>query len=174
MRGTKNSEHSSSRSRAPTSSPSPDSGTVSDPASAAAPAPFAEHAPTEEPAGPSAATGPNQPLSPSTASSLFGHVAPVELPAAHSVKTQAVHNDPGKLLDAISNGTNINPQRDPQRKATVRSTSKNLLEQGGEVGLRGANQYACMLATAERESHLGNLMTELSGEPGPDRFFDSK
>lgn len=126
-----------------------------------------------DPGAANTVTGPGQPLSADTATSLFGHVATPDTSLGlqpRKVKTESIHQNQDALLDAISTGTEINPQNSAKRQATVRTSAENLLEQAGEVGLRGANQYAYMLATAERESHLGNLMDEGGG----DKYFNRR
>lgn len=122
-----------------------------------------------DPATANRVTGPDQPLSAATATSLFGHMTDTSLGVQpRKVKTESIKPSTDALLDAISTGTEINPQRSAKRQATVRTSAKNMLEAAADAGLHGANQYAYMLATAERESHLGNLMDE----DRSDRWFN--
>lgn len=119
---------------------------------------------------------PSQPISEGQAGSLFGHVAPPPDNAItpRRVQTQTIRDNSDALFDAIAGGTNINPTRSDTKRATVRSTAVNMLDAATDVGLTRENQFAYMLATAERESHLGNLMTEKSGSGGPEAYFDRK
>ena len=118
------------------------------------------------------------PLSAGQAGDLFGHVAPPPSASVgitpRLVKTQAIHANSDHLFDAIADGTSINPQHSATRRSTVRSTAENMLNAASDVGLTRENQFAYMLATAERESHLGNLMTEKAGAGGPEAYFDRK
>lgn len=118
-------------------------------------------------------------LSAGQAGDLFGHVAPP--PAADGlgitprrVQSQTIHANSDHLFDAIADGTSINPQHSARRRSTIRSTAQNMLGAASDVGLTRENQFAYMLATAERESHLGNLMTEGAGPGGPEAYFDRK
>ncbi|MFO0578490.1 MAG: hypothetical protein U1A78_31175 [Polyangia bacterium] len=126
-----------------------------------------------DPGAANTVTGPDKPLSADTASSLFGHVATPDASLGltpRKVKTESIKHSTAGLLDAISTGTEINPQRSAKRQATIRSSAENMLEAAADAGLHGANQYAYMLATAERESHLGNMMDEGGG----DKYFNRK
>lgn len=125
---------------------------------------------------PVAAAGPSQPLSPGQAGDLFGHVAPPPDTAItpRRVQTQTIHENSDALFDAIADGANVNQRNSPTRRATARSSAINMLNAASDVGLTRENQFAYMLATAERESHLGNLMTENSGRGGPEAYFDRK
>ena len=127
-------------------------------------------------AAPSPIGHPSQPLSEGQAGDLFGHVAPPPSTAItpRRVQTQTIRDNSDALFDAIADGTSINPQRSDTRRAMVRSTAINMLDAASDVGLTRENQFAYMLATAERESHLGNLMTEKAGRGGPEVYFDNK
>lgn len=114
-----------------------------------------------DPGTASSVTGPDKPLSADTATSLFGHMTDPSLGLQpRKVKTESIQHSTKGLLDAISTGTEINPQRSAKRQSTIRSSAENMLTAAADAGLHGANQYAYMLATAERESHLGNMMDE--------------
>lgn len=112
------------------------------------------------------------PLSSGMATELFGHVAPPAETglATHKVKTQTIRNDTGPLLDQIAAAADVRAAGRP----TVRSTAGDLLTQAGDSGVTGLNQYAYMLATAERESKLGTDMDENYSGKSRDDYFNRK
>jgi hypothetical protein len=142
-------------------------------------APAAEAVPASPAAEPVAGApmpAAGQTLSEGQAGELFGHVAPPPGQAItpRRVQTQTIRENSDALFDAIAAGSTSNPQRSDTRRATIRSSAVNMLNAASDVGLTRENQFAYMLATAERESHIGNLMTEQAGRGGPEAYFDRK
>ena len=111
-------------------------------------------------------------LDPATATEIFGHVAsPTDMGITpRKVQTQTIRNDLTPLLNDIATGSNV-------RKSghdIVKRSAGDLLTQAGASDVTGLNEYAYMLATAERESKLGTDMDENYNGKSPDAYFNKK
>ncbi len=131
--------------------------------------------PVATPVDAATTTGPSQLLNPATATELFGHVAsPADAAntlTPRKVKTTTIRNDTGPLLDQLTAAADVNHRKD----AIVRNATDLSMQEAGLAGLTGANQFAYILATTERESRIGTMMTE--GAPkGKDAetYFENK
>ena len=121
------------------------------------------------------AVAPAQQPSPEAASNLFSHFAdgPAAAPAPASesaapavaavapkkVKTQAIHSDAGPMNAAIAAASGLSKAELP----TAASTANNIINESGAAGVTNLNQVAYEMATARRESHMGNWMNEFGG-----------
>jgi predicted chitinase len=76
----------------------------------------------------------------------------------HKVKTQTI-SGMSDLTDAIAKNSDLSKAELP----TARSTAAALIEESGAAGITNLNQVAYELATARRESHMGNWMNEFGG-----------
>lgn len=143
-----------------------------DAAPAAAPATVA--APVAAPAVTPAAA-PAQQASPEAASNLFSHFADGPAAAAPAglgieakkVKTQAIHTDATAMNNAIAAASGL-PSKAEQ--TTAATTSNNIINASGDAGITSLNQVAYEMATATRESHMGNWMNEFGGN----KYFEGR
>lgn len=113
-----------------------------------------------------------QPAAHPDAAAVFPHLtdaaaAPVAgVAAPRSVKTAVIHPDSAPLLRDLGAASGLSRAE----LATARSTAGNLLEESAAAGVLNPNQYAYELATARRESHLGNWPNEFGGNA----YFEKK
>lgn len=119
-----------------------------------------EAAPVTAP--PAAVTAPAHAPAAADAAAVFPHLTdgPAVAPAGPKlVKTQAIHTDAAPLYQALGNASGLSKAELP----LARSTAGHLLEESAAAGVINPNQYAYELATARRESHLGNWPNEFGG-----------
>lgn len=111
-----------------------------------------------------------QPAASADAAAVFPHMADAAAPAVgaapRKVKTETITPDTTSLFRDIGQASGLTKAELP----TVRSTAANLLEESTKAGVLNPNQYAYELATARRESHLGNWPNEFGGNA----YFEKK
>lgn len=108
------------------------------------------------------------------ASPLFSHFAehPPQLSDPlnpRKVKTQTIKPDTAGMISEIANASDLSKAELP----TARDTASRLITMSGEQGVTNLNQVAYELATARRESHMGNWMNEFGGNAYFERRYGS-
>ena len=115
-------------------------------------------------------SAPVHPAAAVDAAAVFPHMAdgPAAsgLAAPKKVKTETIHPDAAPLYQALGTASGLSRAELP----LARSTSAHLLEESAAAGVINPNQYAYELATARRESHLGNWPNEFGGNA----YFEKK
>lgn len=104
---------------------------------------------------------------PRAAGNLFGNYAdgPIDL-QPRSVKTQTIRPDTAALTTALANASGLQNKQ----LTTASDTAGQILQDTGVAGVTNLNQAAYILATARRESLMGNLMNEGGGNT----YFEKK
>ena len=115
-------------------------------------------------------TAPAHPAAAVDAAAVFPHMADGPATSAlaepKKVKTQTITPDTAPLLQALGTASGLTRPELP----LARSTAGHLLEESAASGVINPNQYAYELATARRESHLGNWPNEFGGNA----YFEKK
>lgn len=130
------------------------------------------HAPAAAPVVPAVApVTAAQPAAQADPAAVFPHLtdaaaAPATTAAPRKVKTETITPDSTALLRDLGQASGLSKAE----LSTARTTAGNLLTESAAAGVINPNQYAYELATARRESHLGNWPNEFGGNA----YFEKK
>jgi len=113
--------------------------------------------------------------SPAAAAALFPHLTDGPAATAPSglapklVKTQAIHPDASSMNSDLAAASNLGKGE----LATAKTTAGSVIDESGAAGVTNLNQVAYELATARRESHMGNWMNEFGGNSYFEQHYGS-